>query len=375
VSTQVLIPSLASIEGALGGGQGSLHLALSAFVASFAVGQLVLGPLSDRVGRRPVLIGGLALFLVATAALLVVQDVAGFAAARAVQGLGACAAYVVARAVARDVWGTGAAPVIALMIFGVVVAVALTPVLGGAAVALAGAWQAAVALTLLLGGLALLLVLAFGAESNRQRGAAVLSPRALAAGYLDLLRAASFRGFALALALSYGAMFAFVAGSSYVLVGELGLSPTRYAVVFAIVVLGLVGGTLAARRLAPRLGPDRVVRLGTALAAAGAIGTLALHAIPGLEVIGLAAPQVVLTFGGGLVLPAAVAGAVVPNGHRAGMAAGFMGFAQMAGATLAGLVLAQLPGGALSMLGLQAVLALLAVATSWPRQGTAAQAG
>jgi DHA1 family bicyclomycin/chloramphenicol resistance-like MFS transporter len=362
MSTQMLIPSLAAIEGSLGGGQGSLHLALSAFVATFALGQLVFGPVSDRVGRRPVLIAGLLLFLGATASLLFVESVPGFVAARAVQGLGACAAFVLARAVARDVWGANAASALSLVMFGILLSVALTPVVGGTAAALFGGWQAAVVLTLVLGALALAAVLVLVGETNASRGTASLAPRAIAATYLDLLRDSGFRGFALSLGFTYGAMFAFIAGSSYVFIGELGLSPTSYGLVFGVIVLGLVAGTLVTRRLAPRIGPARVVRLGTRLVAAGAVGTLAMHHIPGLEVIGLALPQVVLTFGGGLVMPAAVAGAVMPNGHRAGAAAGMMGFAQMAGATAAGLALAQLPGGGTAMLGLQTVLALLAFA-------------
>jgi DHA1 family bicyclomycin/chloramphenicol resistance-like MFS transporter len=105
-------------------------------------------------------------------------------------------------------------------------------------------------------------------------------------------------------------MFAFIAGFSYVFIGQLGLSPTEYGLVFGVIVLGLVAGTL-----------------GTRLVVLGAIGSLVEHHVPGFAVIGLALPQTVLTLGGGIAMPATIAGAVMPNGHWAGAAAGLLGFA------------------------------------------------
>lgn len=123
-------------------------------------------------------------------------------------------------------------------------------------------------------------------------------------------------------------------------------------------------GTYLAKRLAPRLGPQRLVRIGTALMLVGALSGTILHHVPGLELLGIVVPQIVLTLGGGLVLAGTLAGAVLPNPHRAGMAAGFMGFAQMTGATLAGLTLSLVQNGsALPMLGVQATFVLLGFVT------------
>ena len=110
VSTQLIIPGLGAIEQALVAPAGSALMALSAFVAAFGLGQLLFGPLSDRIGRRPVLIGGLALYVAATLAMVLVNDIHQFIAARVLQGLGACAALVLARTVVRDVWQAEAGP-------------------------------------------------------------------------------------------------------------------------------------------------------------------------------------------------------------------------------------------------------------------------
>lgn len=348
ISTQLLLPSLAAIEADLGGRTGSVHLGLGAFVAAFGLGQLVLGPLSDRLGRRPVLMTGLALHLAATLLLLGAGSIGEFAVLRAVQGFGACAAYALARAIVRDVWKEGAAPALALMMFGTMLTIAVAPVVGGLVATQLGGWRAALGAVLAAAAATSLATVVVYRESNALRDPNAGRLSTLAAGYRDLVSGASFRAFALALGSAYGAMFAFIAGSSFVFTGPLGQTKTAYGLLFGLIISGLVLGTLLARHLAPRLGPQRLVRIGTGLMLVGAFGGACLHQVPGLELIGIVGPQVIVTLGGGLVLPATLAGAVLPNPHRAGMAAGFMGFAQMAGATVSGVILSLVQDGSAS---------------------------
>jgi DHA1 family bicyclomycin/chloramphenicol resistance-like MFS transporter len=360
LSTQLLIPSLSMIEADLGGRPGSIHLGLGAFVGAFGLGQLLLGPLSDRLGRRPVLVIGLVLHLAATLGLFGAGSIVEFAILRAIQGFGACVTYALARAIVRDVWREQAAPTLALMMFGTLLTVALAPVVGGVASSALGGWRSALGVALVFAVLTLVATITLYRESN-----AAPDPRAgrlstLAAGYRDLVADPSYRAFALALAFAYGALFAFIAGSSFVFLHGLGRTRTEYGLLFGLIVSGLVLGTYLARSLAPRVGPQHLVRIGGSLMLAGALATAALHHVPGLALIGLVAPQMLLTLGGGLVLPATLAGAVLPNPHRAGMAAGFMGFAQMAGAITAGLLLGLFQdGSALPMLAVQSGFALI----------------
>jgi DHA1 family bicyclomycin/chloramphenicol resistance-like MFS transporter len=344
ISTQLIIPSLGVIELIMNARHGSSLLALSAFVAAFGLGQLLLGPLSDRIGRRPVLIAGLLVYLLATSWMLMASSMGEFIAARVLQGLGACTALVLARAIVRDVWQAQAGPALALTVIGMLCAIVLSPMLGGV-LTLYGGWHAPIALALLIGVAIVCAVIALYRESNQQLDPQAGQVSRLAGNYADLLRAASFRALALTLACTYGAMFAVIAGSSAVYIGLLGLSPAQYGLTFAAIVSALIAGALFTQRRITQLGPQKIVGIGAVLVATGALATLAIYWLFGLSLLGLSLPQVLVTLGGGMLLPAAVAGAVIPNAHRAGLAAGFMGFAQMAGATASGILLSVLADG------------------------------
>lgn len=380
ISTQLIIPALGGIEQGLGADRGASLAALSAFVAAFGIGQLLLGPLSDRVGRRPVLIGGLSLYLAATAWMLLADSMTGFILGRVAQGLGACAALVLARAIVRDVWKAQAAPALAMTVIGMLSAIALAPMAGGLLTHWGG-WHAPIFASLVVGSLALLAVLAFYRESNSSLDPKAGHPATLARDYFDLLKQRSSRALALTLAGTYGAMFAVVAGSSAVYIGLLGLSSAEYGLAFGATISGLIGGALFTQRRIMQLGPQRIVGIGVSLVATGAVLTLLVHATLGLSVLGLSLPQVLVTLGGGMLIPASVAGVVMPNAHRAGLAAGLMGFAQMLGATCSGLLLGALQDGtAWPMLGVQALFALAAISaftvmTSKARSAAVSAAG
>lgn len=290
------------------------------------------------------LIVGLWAYLLATGWMLLATDLAEFTAARALQGLGACSALVLARAVVRDVWQAQAGPALALTVIGMLISIVLAPMLGGL-LTLYWGWQAPVLAAMSVGAVVLLAVLFFYKESN-----AYLDPTAgrvlkLAGDYWGLLHGRSVRTLALTLACTYGAMFCAIAGSSTVYIKLLGLSAAEYGLTFAAIVSGLIAGALFTQKKILQLGPQRIVAGGVALVASGAALTLLVHGLYGLSVLGLSLPQVLVTVGGGMVLPASVAGAVIPNAHRACLAAGFMGFSQMAGAVLAGVLLGQLQDG------------------------------
>ncbi|TLX58511.1 MFS transporter [Stutzerimonas nosocomialis] len=349
-STQLIVPSLGAVEAALRARPGAGVHALSAFVAAFGLGQLLLGPLSDRIGRRPVLIGGLLTYLLGTGAMLLAGSLGEFIGARVLQGLGACACMVLARTTVRDVWKAEAGPALAKSVIGMLSAVMFALMLGGLLHAYGG-WRAPIVASLLLGLGALAAVVWLMRESNLQPDPRAGHLGSLARDYADLLRSPGFPSLVFAIAGTYGAMFAVIAGSSAVYVGRLQLSPAQYGLTFGSIVVGLVAGAYYTQRTIARLGPRRLVARGLLLVASGALLSLLIHQLFGLSVAGLSLPQLLVTLGGGMVLPASIAGAVIPNAHRAGLAAGFMGFAQMLGATCSGLLLSALAdGGAEPML-------------------------
>lgn len=359
-STQLIIPSLGALEQVLEAAPGSGVQALSAFVAAFGLGQLFLGPLSDRIGRRPVLIAGLLTYLAATLWMLAASTMPQFIAARVLQGFGACACLVLSRAMVRDVWQAQAGPALAKTVIGMLCTIVLSLMLGGLLNAYGG-WKAPLLASILLGLAALLAVVVFTEETNEQPDPTAGHLRTLASQYADLLGGRPFRALALTIAGTYGAMFSMIAGSSAVYIDLLHLTPAEYGLTVGVIVSGLVVGAMVTGRRIAQIGPQRLVGLGVSLVLAGALTTLLMERLFGLSVLGLSVPQVLVTLGGGILLPAAVAGAVLPNAHRAGLASGSMGFAQMAGATLSGAVLTALAdGSALPMLLNQLSFALAA---------------
>ena len=360
VSTQLIIPGLGAIEQALVAPAGSALMALSAFVAAFGLGQLLFGPLSDRIGRRPVLISGLLLYVLATCSMLWVNDMGQFIAARVLQGLGACAALVLARTVVRDVWQAAAGPALALTMIGMLYAIVVAPMIGGLLIKCFG-WHAPIILALVIGSVVLVLALLFFRESNHYLDPKAGHWRTLGGQYLDLLKGRQYRAYAVALACTYGAMFAVIAGSSAVFINLLGFSSLEYGINFGLIVSMLIIGSTYTRRTIMRLGPQRIVATGVTLVAIGGVSAVVIYELFGLSVPGLDIPVALVTLGGGLVLPGSVTGGVMPNAHRAGLAAGLMGFSQMFGATCSGLLLSHLrDGSAAPMILIQAGFAVSA---------------
>jgi DHA1 family bicyclomycin/chloramphenicol resistance-like MFS transporter len=276
LSTDLYLASLPGMALDFGVSPAAVQQTLSLFVFGFGTAQLISGPLSDRYGRRPVLIGGLALYLVSGLACALAPSLGWLIAARFVQAIGCCTAVVVARAIVRDAYCAGRR----------------RPRDGqGAVAAGAGAHLRADTRRLPAGQLWLACRLrhpravrpgglggrfAHLTESNNQLNPDAMRLSNLAATYRDVLRTPAFWAYALPGSLSYASIFVFISGTPFVLIKVLGVPAQYYGYLFAFGVLGYLGGTLICRRLLGRIGVPRVLALGTTVGMLGGLGFLLL---------------------------------------------------------------------------------------------------
>lgn len=340
LSTDMYLPALPAIAAALEATTAETQATLSAFLVGFACGQFLYGPLSDRIGRKPLLAAGLALFLVATAACALAPSIEALSIARFVQALGASGPIVLARAIVRDLYeGPRAGRELSRMgtIMGLVPA--LAPILGGLIFAAFG-WRAIFSAIAVGGVLLALVVVAALPETLRARDPAPLSLRAILRGYRDLLRHPAYRSYVALTTLTYSGLFAFISGSSFVLQGAYGLSEIAFAFSFALMVAGFIAGTLVAQRVVPGRGLDGTIALGVAAQAAGGALMLALALIGTGSSFEITGPMALYALGVGLTMPQSLAAAMQPFPRRAGAASSLMGISQMSVAALVGVQLA-----------------------------------
>lgn len=366
LSTDLYLPALPVLVKVFGASVSTVQLTLSVFMAGFAASQLVYGPLSDRFGRRPVILGGMAVFFIATVACAFAPSIEALIVARFFQALGGCVGPVVGRAVVRDVFGRDrAASVLAYMATAMAVAPAVGPLIGGLLTEHIG-WRANFVALSIFGAAVGLVAFRLLGESNVHRDPHALRPGRLAANYLTLLRDRAYLGFVAATASVFCGMFAFISGSSFLLVTGLGLSPTEYALCFASVVVAFMGGSFSAGRLSGRLGFVRMIRVGTALATVGGLIGLGLALAGSMQAPSIIAPMALFIFGAGLTMPNATAGAVANYPTMAGLASSLMGFVQMALSAGVGAAVGALDDGtSLPMMGALAASGVAAAAAGW----------
>lgn len=348
ISTDLYLPSVPAIGRDLGADVAATQLTLSVFLAAFALAQIPVGPLSDRFGRRPVLVAGLAVYVIASVACALAPSIEALVAARAAQAIGACAGVVLGRAIVRDIHGRErAARMLAYIGTAMALAPMVGPVLGGMVQSLVG-WRWNFGILIAFGIAALTLAWIGLAESNVQRDPSALNPRRMAANYRTLIHHRAYLGFALTVSFSYAGLFAFISGSSFVLIDALGVPAERFGYFFAAAVIGYMAGTQVAGRLTLRLGVERMIWIGGAISLAGGLAMVVLTVVAGhasWAPVAVVAPMVCYMIGTGIVMPNGQAGALGPFAHMAGAASALMGFLQMSIAALVGIVFGQLYDG------------------------------
>jgi DHA1 family bicyclomycin/chloramphenicol resistance-like MFS transporter len=337
LSTDMYLPSLPAITQELRTTTSGTQLTLSAFLAGFAVGQLFYGPVADKIGRKPVLLFGLGLFILASVACTLADSIEMLVAGRFAQALGASGPIVLARTVVRDLYeGARAGRELSRMgtIMGVVPA--LAPILGGVIHEISG-WRTTFGVTVVIGLLLFATVATGLPETIRQKNPAPLSIANVIRGFRDLLAHRSYRVYIALAALTYGGLFAFISGSSFVLQGRYGLGEIPYALSFAVMVVGYIAGTLLAQRVVGKRGLDGTIALGVAAQAAGGLAMLGLNLIGTGFSAEVTLPMALYTLGVGLTLPQVMASAMTPFPMKAGAASSLLGIVQMSFAAIVGI--------------------------------------
>jgi MFS transporter, DHA1 family, multidrug resistance protein len=334
LSMDMYLPSLPDIAHVLGAPVARTQLTISSYLIGFAAGQMIYGPLSDRYGRRPVLLAAVALYLASTLACAAAQSVDVLIAARLLQGISGSGAIVLARAVVRDVHsGVQAARELSLMGSISATAPIVAPMIGGVFQAVFG-WRANF-ICMSVGGLVALLVAARLLPETLRPGnrAQSLTFFSVLRGYGAVARHGGFLVYLGIITTTYAGLFGWVSGASVVLQGIYGLSSVTFGFTFALGAAGYMLGAMLATRLVVRLGLERTIGLGVVVIAAGGVA-LAVAVATGVPGLWLVAAMALYLAGVGLAMPQAMAGALTPFPDRAGTAASLMGLVQQAVAAL-----------------------------------------
>ncbi|WP_216210616.1 multidrug effflux MFS transporter [Amycolatopsis aidingensis] len=339
LTIDMYLPALPSISADLGASSSVVQLTLTGTLIGLGIGQLLVGPLSDALGRRRPLIAGAILHVVASVLCAIAPTIAVLGVLRALQGVGAAAAMVVALAVVRDLFtGNAAATALSRLMLVMGAAPILAPTLGSA-ILVAGSWRAVFAGLAVLGVL-LMLVAMFALRETlppeRRRAAGVLP---VLRTYGSLLLDREFVVLALVAALGMSALFSYISGASFVLQEQYGLDQQEFALTFGVGALAIIGAAQFNVPLLNRFTPRRIVLVAlTAAVASGLVlTTLAATGTGGL--FGFVIPLLFVLGSVGFVLPNAPALALSRHGEAAGAAAALLGAAQFGlGALIAPLV-------------------------------------
>ncbi len=336
VTTDLYLPALPTLQQALGAPVAAAQLTLSALIICFGLGQLVCGPLSDRFGRRPVLLAGLALYTVASVAGATAPSIAALIVWRALQGAAMAAAVTCGRSIVRDLYEPSeGARVMSKAMTGLGFIAVASPLVGGLIVELFD-WHAVLLALAVFGAGTLLFIGLCLHETLPAKNIDATRPAAIVANWIEVVGNPTFRAWALLSAFTFGGLFFMLAGSSFVFIGVLGVSRVAFGAILGSMAVAYIAGTFYCRHLLVRLGLRRTVRRGAWFTLAGGLGMAGLSLAGVHTVWAILLPQYLYAIGHGIHQPCGQTGAIGPFPEKAGTAASLSGFAMTASALAVG---------------------------------------
>jgi MFS transporter, DHA1 family, multidrug resistance protein len=338
----MLVPSLPLLATVFDAPAANVQLVLTLFLAGIATGQLVYGPVSDRLGRRPVLIAGLLLFLVGTALCGLAWSLPVLIVGRVLQAGGGCAGMVLGRAIVRDLFDRErSASAIATITMAMSLAPSISPAIGAYLAEWVG-WRADFALLGAIGAAVLVLTVAKLEETHA--APASVSLAGMTRSFVLLLRSPAFRGFAFGTAFTSASWFTFLASAPYLLSEVLHQPPSTYGLMILLPMVGYILGNAAVARLTVPFGIARLCVFGLALSLASGV-MLAVWCLVDLTPWALFVPMAISSVGNGISQPPGIAAGLSVFPRIAGAASGLMGFLQMMIAAAGTFLIGQLPQG------------------------------
>ncbi len=345
LATDLYLSSLPHLGRHFSASPAQVQWTLSVFIAGFAGAQLAAGPLSDRFGRLPVVIGGCLLYIVGSLAGALGTSLAMVVAARLLQALGTCCAVVCARAIVRDLYDpVDGARVLARAFTWMAIAVIGGPIAGGL-LQTAWGWRSTFAALVIAGVAVLVIVLRRLPETNRHPDPTATHARPLLDNYRRIFRSPVFRAYAAAGTATYCGVFAYISGSSFVLIGVFGVTPAVFGICFSISALGYLVGSLLLPRLSARIGLPATTSAASLLSMTAGVVLVALALAGWRHPAVVVVPMFFFLIAHGLIQPVCQSGAVGPFPRQAGAAAALLGFLMAVTASLLGLALGRAQDG------------------------------
>ena len=344
MSVDMYLASLPDIARMLVASDAQVQLTLSFYLVGFAIGQVIWGPISDRHGRRPILLTAISVFIAASVVCTIAPTIEVLIAARFIQAVGGAGMTVLVRAVVRDVYeGLAVARELSRMTAVMALAPLIAPLLGGVLQTFFG-WRANFIVLTGIGVAAALLVMLYLAETLRSRAPEPVSFGSIFRSYRTFARDRTFLAYSGLLICAFGGLFAWISASAFVLQNLYGLSAFDFGLAFAVGSVGYLVGTWIAAHIVARVGLDRALGLGCAAMAAGGVAGVAGLMFGLTSATALVLPVAVFLAGLGLALPQAQAGALLPFPERAGAASSLVGFLQQTAGAVVGAVVVHLLG-------------------------------
>ncbi len=361
----MILPSLSATGADLGVAPSDVGLAMSVYLLGLGAALLVYGPVSDRYGRKPIVVFGCALVIIASLGCIVAHSLPQLLFFRALQGAGAAAPGMAAVTTVSDLFDGATARA---KMSNVVLAINIVPMIAptvGAALLVLGGWRT-IYLVPIAGGLLLLAAMWGFGESAKIDANIRLSPATIARGYLRVLLHPVCVGNVLCNAAAAGAVFAYIAGSSLFFINALGLTPYQYGVIFGASSLSVMIGTRVNTRLERwGMSPSQMIAIGLVLSTVLAIALLVMAIAGGKSIVVVVSAMVGVALAFGLISPNAMSGALRPMPEIAGSVSAVMAFVQMVAAASSSALVAALFDGhsAFSMAVVMLSFCLLAIAS------------